>query len=320
MPKTRRGIVPVALAILLGLTSSSCLYTKRVIPRHNKERVTAATAPTLLTATRDELGKRIATFYNAINSFQATVDMTPSIGSVYTSSITEIKDVRAHVYFRKPSEIRILGQAPVIREYSVRHAFGWEQLQSFAATEEPVFRGQQLCARHVEKQAGKSSAGSFPVVHADPLRWTHATESTALVDATDEDNALYILYFARVGPKGEFLGIARGVWFDRIDLSIVRQTVYDESGSLISDTRYSKWMSYAGVQFPAHIDINRDKDGYGVVLDIGEMQMNVNIPDMDFVLNQPEGYQLRTVGESKITCFSSWSWENILLPVCCGLC
>jgi outer membrane lipoprotein-sorting protein len=119
------------------------------------------------------------------------------------------------------------------------------------------------------------------------------------VDATDEDNALYILYFARVGPKGEFLGIARGVWFDRIDLSIVRQTVYDESGSLISDTRYSKWMSYGGVQFPAHIDINRDKDGYGVVLDIGEMQMNVNIPDIDFVLNQPEGYQLRTVGESK---------------------
>jgi len=57
MPKSRRH-VPVALALLLGLTSSSCLYTKRVILRHNKK-VNAATAPKLLDATRDELSARI---------------------------------------------------------------------------------------------------------------------------------------------------------------------------------------------------------------------------------------------------------------------
>src|ERR1017187_8830618 len=92
MPKTRRH-VPVALAILLGLTSSSCLYTKRVILRHGKK-VTDATAPVLLPATKDELAARIAGFYNAINSFQATFDMTPSVGSVYTSSITDRKSTR----------------------------------------------------------------------------------------------------------------------------------------------------------------------------------------------------------------------------------
>jgi outer membrane lipoprotein-sorting protein len=296
MPKTRRH-VPVALAILLGLTSSSCLYTKRVILRHNKK-VTAATAPTLLTATRDELGMRIATLYNAINSFQATVDMTPSIGSVYTSSITEIKDVRAHVYFRKPSEIRILGQAPLLRTTAFDMLSDGNNFRVSLPPKSLFFEGinsaPATSKNKLENLRPEAFLSSMLIRPADS-----ATESTALVDATDEDNALYILYFARVGPKGEFLGIARGVWFDRIDLSIVRQTVYDDSGSLISDTRYSKWMSYAGVQFPAHIDINRDKDGYGVVLDIVEMQMNANIPDERFVLNQPEGYQLRTVGEPK---------------------
>src|SRR5580658_554120 len=113
MPKPHRH-VPVVLALFLGLTSSSCLYTKRVILRHGKK-VTATTAPPLQTASRDELSARIASFYNAINSFQATVDMTPSIGSVYTGEITEIKDVRAHVLFRKPASIRIIGQYPVVR-------------------------------------------------------------------------------------------------------------------------------------------------------------------------------------------------------------
>src|SRR5271154_3926254 len=101
MPNPRR-LVPAALAIFLGLTTSSCLFTRRVILRHGRK-VTPGSAPVLRTATRDGLNMRIATLYNAINSFQATVDLTPSVGSVYTGQITEIKDVHAFVLFRKPT-------------------------------------------------------------------------------------------------------------------------------------------------------------------------------------------------------------------------
>ena len=62
---------------------------ERVIFRHGKK-VTPGCGSRLLTATRDELNTRIANLYNAINSFQATVDMTPSVGSVYTGHIKEI--------------------------------------------------------------------------------------------------------------------------------------------------------------------------------------------------------------------------------------
>jgi hypothetical protein len=125
-----------------------------------------------------------------------------------------------------------------------------------------------------------------------------STETTFRLDFVDEDNALYILYFFRKAPNGDPI-IARGVWFDRIDLNIVRQTVYDESGAEVSDTRYSKWMAYNGVMFPSHIDINRPKDDYGVVLDLIDMQMNVNLTDDKFILNQPEGSQLKVIGASK---------------------
>jgi outer membrane lipoprotein-sorting protein len=295
MPKPRRR-VRLALILILGLTSTSCLYTKRVILRNGKK-VTAGTAPTLRMATRDELSARIATFYNAINSFQATVDLTPSIGSVYTSAITEIKDVRAHVLFRKPSEIRILGQYPVLRSTAFDMVSDGDNFRVLLPSKSLFIEGVNSAPANsknkLENLRPEAFLSSMLIRPPDP-----ATENPSLVDATDEDNALYILYFIRKAADGDLM-IVRSVWFDRIDLNIVRQTVYDEAGALISDTRYSKWQPYNNVMFPGHIDINRPKDGYGVVLDVLEMQMNVPLTDDKFVLNQPEGAQLQTIGAPK---------------------
>jgi outer membrane lipoprotein-sorting protein len=296
MPKPHRH-VPVALVLLLGLTASSCLYTKRVILRHGKK-VTATTAPTLLTATRDELNARISNLYNAINSFQATVDMTPSIGSAYRGEITEIKDVRAYILFRKPALIYILGQYPVVRTKAFEMVSDGTtfkvSLPSKSLFEVGANSAPPTSKNKLENLRPETFLSSMLIRPADP-----STETPALVDATDEDNALYILYFARKGPGGEFQGIARGVWFDRIDLSIVRQIVYDESGAIVSDTRYSKWLPYNATMFPAHIDINLSKDQYGVVLDIVDLKMNLTLTDDKFILNQPEGSQLQLVGAKK---------------------
>jgi len=122
-------------------------------------------------------------------------------------------------------------------------------------------------------------------------------ETPSLEDATDEDNALYILHFIK--RAGRHASGRRNVWFDRLDLSIVRQKVLDDSGEIISDTRYSKWTNFNGVMFPAHIDINRPKDGYGVVMDVLDMKMNLPLTDDKFVLNQPEGTKLQAIGATK---------------------
>jgi outer membrane lipoprotein-sorting protein len=304
MPKTHRH-VPVALILILGLASSSCtslLFTKRVILRRGKK-VTAATAPKLQTATRDELSARIANFYNAINSFQATVDMTPSVGSAYTGTIKEsVKDVRGHVLFRKPSGIRILGQMPVMRntifdmvsdgadfKVSLTSPIVPKNLFVTGSNAAPANSKNKL-----ENLRPEAFLSSMLIRPPDP-----STETPTLVDQVDEDNALYILYYIKRAANGDPLGIVRGVWFDRIDLSIVRQTAYDGSGALISDTRYSKWQPYNNVMFPGHIDINRPKDEYGVVLDVIEMQMNLNLTDDKFILDQPEGSQLQVIGAPK---------------------
>jgi hypothetical protein len=294
MPNPRRH-VPVALALFLGLTSTSCLYTKRVILRHGKK-VSAGSAPVLLSSTRDQLDMDIAKIYNAINSFQATVDMTPSIGSVYTSSITEIKDVRAHILFRKPAEIRILGQLPVVRTTAFDMVSNGGDFKVFLTSKNLFIEGSNsapaVSQNKLENLRPEAFLSSLLIRPAGP------DETPVLEDQTDEDNALYILHYIKKAPDGPLM-ISRNIWFDRIDLSIVRQKVFNEAAETVSDTRYSKWQTYSGMKFPAHVDINRPKDGYGVVLDIIDMQMNASLTDDKFVLNQPEGAQLRVIGAAK---------------------
>ncbi len=288
----------MALALVLACFFSGCdvFTTVRPIKRHGKP--VSASQP-LLTATKEELNDRIARVYGAIESFNATVDMTPSTGSVYKGQITEIKDVKGYVLFTKPAKIRIIGLVPVVRTKAFdmvsdgidfRFHLSQKNLYVHGSNNAPA-----VSQNKIENLRPDAFLSSMLVRPADM-----STEAPMLMDATDEDNAAYTLLFLRRGPGGEVLASpSRAFTFDRLDLSIDRQMVYDESGTIVSDTRYSKWQAYNGVMFPGRIDINRWKDGYGVVMDITKIQINEALKEEQFQLPQPEGTQLQVIGTPK---------------------
>jgi hypothetical protein len=299
MGKLRRSS-PVAIALILAFLLSSCgvLYKTRIIVRHGKA-VSGSNAPVLLSATREDLETKLAAMYAAIQSFQATVDLTPSVGSVYKGQITEIKDVRAFVLFRKPADIRIIGQTPVVRTTAFDMVSNGLNFKFFLSARNLFVEGANDAPANsknkIENLRPEAFLSSMLVRPADP-----ATEATALTDQTDEENALYILWFIRKRPDGTLdRSIARSIWFDRLDLSIARQIAYAPDGNIVSDTRYSKWQPYSGALFPAHIDINRPGEGYGVVLDVTDMQMNKPMTDDKFVLARPAGAQLQEIGAAR---------------------
>jgi outer membrane lipoprotein-sorting protein len=290
-----RRLVPVALALISGFLSSSCLV-KRVIIRHGKT-VVAGAAPVLKSSTRDELNARLTNLYRAIGSFQATVDMSPSVGSVYKGAITEIKDVRGYVLFRKPDRIRIIGLLPVVRTKAFDMVSEGADFKFYLVSKNLFVEGSStappVSKNKIENLRPDAFLSSMLVRPAEP-----GIEIEALQDLTDEDNAQYILQFLRKGSDGSLV-FSRSVWFDRLDLSITRQIVFDETGDIVSDTRYSNWQPYNAIMFPARIDINRPKDGYGVVMNVVEMRMNPNLTNDKFELSQPEGTQLQTIGAPK---------------------
>lgn len=286
-----RRLAPATLALSLGLLSVSCrLITHRTIKRNGK---IATPAQILVTATRDDLLARIARIYEPIQSFQATVDMTPSVGSVYKGQITEIHDVHAYVLFRKPAEIRIIGQLPVVGTRAFDMVSDGQYFRLFVVSKNLFVEGSNSAPATSKNTLENLRPSAF--LSSMLIRPAEPDEHPFLEDQTDEENAIYILQLIHLAPDGT-PSASRSIWFDRLDLSITRQIVYDPAGEIVSDTRYAKWQSFNGVSFPAHIDINRNKDGYGVVMDITQMQMNTPLTPDKFVLNKPEGAQLQIIG------------------------
>jgi hypothetical protein len=120
------------------------------------------------------------------------------------------------------------------------------------------------------------------------------TSKVILENFTDEDNAYYIVQEIRELPDGN-LRLLRTIWFSRIDMTMARQMIFEAAGNILTDARYSEWHSYDNVPFPKHIEINRPRDEYAMVLDIVKMEINKGVSADQFVLEQPEGTTLQIV-------------------------
>ena len=280
-----------AIICLLCIALSSCLIRRRVVTRQGKK----DTRP-LLTATKDELLQKIQTTFNQVQSFSATLDMTPALGSVYTGEITEFPDVRGYVLFRKPDDIRIIGLDPVIRTKAFDMVSTGETFHLLLPSKNRFIEGRNDLPPTSKNKLENLRPSAFlqaMLVHPPDT----ASEIAVLEDDTDEEHALYILLILK--KDGDQLWLHRAIYFNRLDLEILRQKTFDERTLTVSDTRYSGWSPIEGVNFPSTIDINRPEDGYGVVMKLVNMKMNTpEVTAEKFELNKPEGAQVQILGDS----------------------
>jgi len=253
-----------------------------------------STNQALLTTNKQTLETRVAQQYERMQSLNATVDMVPALGTVEKSKITEYKDVRAYILFRRPAQIRLIGLYPVVRN----KAFDM-------VSEGPTFRlyiparNRFITGRNEITVASQNKLENLRPQHfldALIVKPVQPDERSLLINLTDESNAQYILGLVRAGGDSD-LRLSRSVWFDRLTLQMTRQLIFDSEGNILTDARYSQWQNYDGVPFPKHIEINRPRDEYAVVITVVKMDINKGVSDDKFVLEQPEGSQLQVVGE-----------------------
>ncbi len=245
-------------------------------------------------ANRDELTRRVNDLDKQIQSFVATVDITPSTGSVYKGQITEYKDVRGFILFRRPEDMRIIAQYPVVRSTAFDMVSDGKIFKTYLPSKNLFVIGENAAPANspnkLENLRPQAFLEAMMIRPVDP-----AKEQVMLIDDTDEDHAVYILVIFGNDATGNAIPL-RSIWFDRLDLQIIRQEIYAPNSNILSDTRYANWTDYSGVNFPASIDINRPIDGYGIVLKIVNMKMNTPVTDQQFALTQPPGSKLQVIG------------------------
>ncbi len=286
----RRVPIPLLVVCLLAAGFSSCLARRRLIVRKG-----ANTTQPLLTADRQTLLDSVVRQYEAVHDFNAEVDMVPALGTAEKSKITEYKDVRAYILFRKPSDIRLIGLYPVVRAKAFDMVSNGVDFKLYVPSRNRFLVGKN----EIEQPSANKLENLRPQHFLDAMMVRPVdlkTEKVLLMNLTDEDNAFYIIPVVRENGNGQ-LQLIRSIWFNRYNLTIARQFIFDDKGNILTDARYTDWKSYDNVPFPKHIEINRPKDEYAVVIDVVKMDINKGVSEDKFALPQPEGSILQVVGQ-----------------------
>lgn len=281
------------MAVALG--SSACLFRRTAVNYGTKPSPTHE-APALLSTTAGILNDQLAQNYDAVHSFIARTEMTARVGSVYHSAaITELTYTATTTFlFRKPAGLRLQGHSRVVGTLFDMASAGGEfhlSIPSKSLFVTGLDSAPATSTNPIENMRPRTLLDALLVKPADV-----ATERIYLQDDTDVDHTWYVLQIARKGPNDTDLP-DRTIWFDRLDFHVVRQRVYDETGLIVSDTKYDKWKPINGIPFPMHIDASFKKDGYGTVIETSDVQMNPAMNDEQFVLEKPEGYAVKDLGK-----------------------
>lgn len=286
--------------ICLGLATLSVLAggcprvsTKTTVP---KEQIGVAKD-----ATREELIEKFNALAASTKTLYATVDLRPTAGSKYSGVIEEYHEVKAFLLAKRPAEIRMIGQAPVVSKTIFDMTSDGQTFRVSLPTKNKFLVGDV----GVERNSAKPLENLRPQHLFDALLWPEIVKGEAVLfeEFNDETARFYVLTVLRGGYTTE---IRRKIWFDRSDLSVARLQSYGPKGALLSDIRYSDWQP-TGVSsgtgndpvFPREIRIDRPHDDYRIDLQVTKLTLNDDLPEDRFQLAQPPNAEVVHVGQDK---------------------
>jgi hypothetical protein len=306
-----RCVQTCLLSATLAAVSCGChgraITGRTVVPQGER--------PVAKDATREEL---LAT-YNAIarnmKTINATVELKPTAGSRYSGVIEEYHEVKAFLLAERPSEVRMIGQAPVIGKTVFDMASDGDTFRVSIPTKNKFLVGSVAG----ERNSAKPIENLRPQHLLDALLWPEIRKEEAVTmrEFNNEQGRYYVLTVLRGGYQLEVL---REIWFDRANLQVARIQTFGPRGTLLSDVSFSDWepLDASAAQngasaaptlpmpaptssvtsFPHNILIDRPHDDYKLELQVAKVAVNEDIPADRFKLEQPPGSELVHVGET----------------------
>lgn len=284
-----------SLAILLTLfvfPLSGCLFRTHKVEQ-------PYSLASLKTASKEDLIAYVNSQATKIQTMQATVDIDTAVGGEKKGRVTEYREISGYVLARQPAMLRMIGLFPIVGGRAFDMVTDGERFKVSLPTKNRFIVGKNNEMTPNPKQPLQNLRpnviyDSLLLHPIDPQTETAVFEPAAEAVTGAKGNTYerpdYALDIIR--GQGSRSWLSRKIVFSRLDLLPDRQLIYDESGTLVTDARYSKYQEYNGVQFPALIEIRRPEEEYDITLHIVKMDMNLPLSDKQFVLEQPAGAQV----------------------------
>jgi outer membrane lipoprotein-sorting protein len=282
----------LAAGVLLPLLlSTGCLFHTRTVPQLNTANLQTATQSQLIDYINQQAAK--------IQSINATVEIRTSVGGAKKGKVTDYTAINGYLMLRKPAMLRLIGQAPVVRNTLFDMASNGQEFRLLVPLKSKFYVGHNAAPPRSSNPLENLRPDVFyQAVLLEPIDPENeiavlSSGSENLLDPKSNKNLHvpdYNLLVVRKGPKGWYL--SRRIAFSRTDLKPHRQFIYDESGNLVTDVLYQDIRDFNGIDFAQEIEIKRPEEEYDITLRMLKLQFNTPLRDEQFVLQQPPGTQL----------------------------
>jgi len=287
----------MASLALAAVLAAGCAVSRRTIVKRP-----SGPPEALQTATKQQLIASYDHQAQSVTSMDAAVTMVLTAGSAYTGVIEQYHEVSGFILAKKPADVRVIGQVPVVGTDIFDMVSDGETFHIFIPSKNEFIEGPA----HLERPSSKPIENLRPQHLTSALFWEPISlDDPVLVEQTTEGpNAYYVLTIIhRVGAADAANAaeanweIARKIWFDRVKLEVARIETYDAEGQLASDIHYTDWDHFEAEKYPRQISLNRPGSDYNLDIHIVHITLNLPIAADRFVLKQPSGTELVRVGE-----------------------
>jgi outer membrane lipoprotein-sorting protein len=255
----------------------------------------AAFASNWKNATLAELVEQVRDQQEAIETFQATVDIEPSVTRIEEAEVVHYRDVRAFILIRRPGHLRMIGLYPVARTTAFDMVSDGDAFGLYVPS-----RNRFIVGNSREGRRSESALENLRPQHIlDALLWEapEPDQEQAVLEVRNEGlMSYYIVHVLRSGSEGNLV-LARNLWFERRNLSLERLQIFDATGEEVTAARYHDYGEFSGIPYPQKISIDRPKDRYGLALTVTKLEFNLPLGDEKFELKQPPGTELRNLEE-----------------------
>jgi outer membrane lipoprotein-sorting protein len=282
-------------ACLSAAAGAVILISAACAVKHTTRIAGSAVPPPPVPASAVELAGKLEKQRDAVHTMTALMDLEPTAGSVYSGVISQYHDVRAAVLLQSPDQIRMQGQAPVVRTSIFDMVSDGKEFKVWIPSKQKFIVG----STRVTQRAKNSLENLRPQHILDALVVPGIDSANDRYFLNQERQDAHIYYALNIvgSGTGDTLVLLERVWFDASTLELARVEYYDPQGAVVEDVRYSAYQDYQGVHFPSHIELDRPVDDYSLGMTVEHPVFNQPIPAEKFVLNKPANAEEIHVGD-----------------------
>ncbi len=285
-----------ATALLLPFTFTGCLVSHRKLP--------VPIAPAVVqTASPSDLVTSLNKHWDTLDTLRAKVEIQASVSNSKAGEAKDYTSIPGYVLFRKQKMVRVIGFVPVVRTRMFDMTSNGKDFTLFLPTRSMAYEGPN----EVTKRSANVLENLRPDFFLDALvvrgiapddLYSVTADTDTTEDAKKKHLLLvpeYILSVLRSKPGSHELQPIRVVHFHRDDLLPYQQDLYDNNGNLETQAFYGKYVAFGQDKFPSTVTIKRPMEGLQVVLTVGDVSENVQLPDDQFQIQLPKETKIQTL-------------------------